>query len=64
VNCSLRARGNFIFTRNYGVGLSPVAAVSEDFNGDNKPDLAAANFGSGNVSLLKNVAENYLRKGK
>lgn len=49
--------GNFTFTRNYGVGLSPVNLISGDFTGDGKNDLVGANFGGGTLSLLKNVAE-------
>jgi len=34
------------------VGTSPSAVVVGDFNGDGKPDLAVANSGSANVSVL------------
>src|SRR5262245_20458086 len=36
----------------YPVGASPKAVVVADFNGDGKPDIAVANAGSGNVSIL------------
>jgi hypothetical protein len=36
----------------YPVGVSPSAMVSGDFDGDGRPDLATANAGSNNVSLL------------
>lgn len=36
----------------YPVGTSPSAVVVADFNGDGKPDLAVANSGSGNISVL------------
>lgn len=36
----------------YSVGASPSAAVVADFNGDGHPDIAVANSGSGNVSIL------------
>jgi hypothetical protein len=36
----------------YAVGTSPSAATSADFNGDGKMDLAVANSGSKNVSIL------------
>src|SRR5712691_4761473 len=36
----------------YPVGTNPVAVVAGDFNGDGKPDLAVANSGSANVSVL------------
>ena len=38
----------------YPVGTAPVAIVIADFNGDGKPDLAVANSGSSNVSILLN----------
>ncbi len=34
------------------VGTQPSSVVAADFNGDGKTDLAVANFGSNNVSLL------------
>src|SRR5437870_4893944 len=36
----------------YPVGMSPVGIAIADFNGDGKPDIAVANSGSGNVSIL------------
>ncbi len=36
----------------YPVGTSPAGVVIADFNGDGKLDLAVANRGSGNVSIL------------
>jgi len=36
----------------YPVGMSPAGIVVADFNGDGKPDIAVANGGSGNVSIL------------
>jgi len=37
---------------NYAAGSNPHSVVVGDFNADGKPDLAVANFGSGNVSVL------------
>jgi len=37
---------------NFPVGSSPRSVASGDLNGDGKPDLAAANFSSDNVSIL------------
>ena len=34
------------------VGTTPQALVTADFNGDGKPDLATANSGSNNVTVL------------
>src|SRR6516165_10700371 len=42
----------FAPTVNYTVGSSPVYVASGDFNGDNKLDLAVANFASNSVSIL------------
>ena len=36
----------------YSAGTVPVALVLADFNGDGKPDLATANAGSNNLTLL------------
>src|SRR5215469_10047661 len=45
----------------YPVGTSPAAVVVADFNGDGKPDLAVANSGSGNVSVLLNSGDGTFR---
>jgi hypothetical protein len=39
---------------NYPLSTSPEAVVVADFNGDGHPDIAVANSGSGNVSVLVN----------
>jgi hypothetical protein len=36
----------------YPVGTAPTSVAAGDFNGDGKPDLAAANHGSNSVSIL------------
>jgi uncharacterized repeat protein (TIGR01451 family) len=36
----------------YSVGTSPYGIVAADFNGDGRVDLAVANSGSGNISIL------------
>lgn len=36
----------------YAVGTTPVSAATGDFNGDGIPDIAVANSGSNNVSVL------------
>jgi hypothetical protein len=41
----------------YDVGASPQALVSADFNNDNIPDLAVANYSSSNVSVLLGNAD-------
>lgn len=38
------------------VGSAPEAVVVGDFNGDGKPDMAAANYGAGTVSILLNTS--------
>ena len=44
--------GTFQAARNFGVGLAPMAVAVADFNGDGRPDLAAANYFEGTVSVL------------
>jgi hypothetical protein len=39
----------------YGTGSDPKMIAVGDFNHDGKPDLAAANMGSGTVSVLRNL---------
>jgi uncharacterized repeat protein (TIGR01451 family) len=41
----------------YPVGTSPSAIIVGDFNGDGKSDLAVANLGSSNVSILVNKGD-------
>src|SRR5215469_5518173 len=36
----------------FGAGTEPRSVAVGDFNGDGKPDLAVANFGSNNVTIL------------
>jgi hypothetical protein len=43
---------DFAPAKSYTVGTSPSSVVIGDFNGDGKPDIAVANAGSGNVSIL------------
>ena len=44
--------GTFGTATNFSVGLGPESVAVGDFNGDGKLDLAAANAGSNNVSVL------------
>jgi hypothetical protein len=54
----LLGAGNGTFTGasngDVSVGSNPYAITSADFNGDNSPDLAVANQGSGTVTILLN----------
>ena len=47
--------GTFQAAVNYGVGSGPISVAVGDFNGDGKPDLAVANQGSNNVTILLNI---------
>src|SRR6516225_1503420 len=38
--------------RSFSVGIDPTAVVIADVNGDGKPDIITANFGSNDVSVL------------
>src|SRR5207247_10131353 len=44
--------GTFQPALNFSTGASPMSVAVGDFNRDGKPDLAVANHGSGNVSVL------------
>jgi hypothetical protein len=52
VSASVTLAVNFAPAVNYAVGTTPEAIAIADFNGDGRPDLAVANFGSNNVSIL------------
>src|SRR2546422_9519020 len=43
---------SFAPAANFSAGTNPHAVAIGDFNGDSKPDLAVANFGSPNVAIL------------
>ena len=46
--------GTLTYVGAYAVGSSPSAIAVGDFNGDGRPDVAAANGGSNTVSVLLN----------
>jgi uncharacterized repeat protein (TIGR01451 family) len=46
------AKSDFAAARSYPVGTSPAGIAVGDFNGDGKADIAVANTGSSNVSIL------------
>jgi uncharacterized repeat protein (TIGR01451 family) len=51
--CTAKASAvDFATPKSYPVGTNPKAIVIADFNGDGKPDIAVANSGSHNVSVL------------
>ena len=43
---------SFAPVANYAAGVNPISVAVGDFNADGRPDLAVANRGSGNVSIL------------
>ena len=49
-----RGDGTFTPPLDLAAGSSPVAVAVGDFNGDGRPDVAAANAGSNTVSVLLN----------
>jgi hypothetical protein len=51
---ALFAQVSFIARRDFPVGIEPYSVSVGDFNGDGMPDLAVANSGSNNVSVLLN----------
>ena len=51
--CATKASAvDFATPKSYSVGTNPAAVIIADFNGDGKLDIAVANSGSGNVSIL------------
>ncbi len=53
LGCAANSRAvDFAPPKTYPVGTSPSAVVVGDFNGDGKADLAVANSGSANMSIL------------
>jgi len=48
--------GAFTYSANYMVGMNPNAVIAKDFNGDSLLDLAVANSGSNDVSILLGAA--------
>ena len=43
---------SFATSVTYAAGENPSSVTAGDWNGDKKPDLAVANYGSNNVSIL------------
>jgi hypothetical protein len=55
--CAASAQ-TYVFGRaDFPTGINPAAAVVADFNGDGKPDLAAANQGANTISILLGKAD-------
>ena len=46
--------GTFAIAQNFSARIAPFSVATGDFDCDGFPDIAAANFGSDNVSLLLN----------
>ncbi len=42
----------FLAAQNFATDTEPLSVAVGDFNGDGRPDLAVANFGSNSVSVL------------
>jgi hypothetical protein len=49
------ATPTFAAPQTFAVGADPLSVVVGDYNGDGRPDLAAANFQDGTVSVLLNT---------
>jgi hypothetical protein len=48
--------GSFAAKQDFATGSSPYSVAIGDLDGDGKPDLAVANAGSNNVSVLRNTS--------
>lgn len=55
---------DFAAPNSYPVGTGPGSIVTGDFNGDGKPDLAVANTGSNDVSILLNNGDGTFKAAK
>ncbi|UCD83376.1 MAG: VCBS repeat-containing protein, partial [Deltaproteobacteria bacterium] len=55
--------GTFTLDNNYLVGTSPIAVSVGDFNSDGIQDLAVANYGSNNISILLGDGSNWQGDG-
>ena len=49
------AAGSFAAKVDFTTGTGPVSVALGDLDGDGKPDLAVANYGSATVSVLRNA---------
>ncbi len=54
-NTSTSGSISFAAKQDLSVGLYPYSVAIGDLDGDSKPDLAVANYGSDNVSILRNT---------
>jgi FG-GAP-like repeat len=61
-NQTASAAVSFSSPVSYAVGTGPIEVVVADFNGDGKPDLAVANAGSNNISILLGNGNGAFRK--
>ncbi|HET6932357.1 MAG TPA: FG-GAP-like repeat-containing protein [Candidatus Acidoferrum sp.] len=55
---------DFAAPKSYPVGTAPSFIVTGDFDGDGKPDLAVANTGSNDVSILLNNGDGTFKAAK
>ncbi len=55
LNTSVAGSVSFAAQQTFAVGQTPQGLVAADLSGDGKPDLAAANFDDGTVSVLVNA---------
>jgi gliding motility-associated-like protein len=55
-NISIGSTFNFATKVDFGTGTSPASVAIGDLNNDGKPDLAVANNGTNNVSVLRNTS--------
>ena len=56
LNTSSPGSMSFAYKVDYVTGIRPIAVSIGDIDGDGKPDLAVANYGSNTVSVLRNTS--------
>ncbi|MEO7768994.1 MAG: FG-GAP-like repeat-containing protein, partial [Ferruginibacter sp.] len=57
-NSNFPALPDFDAKQDFVTGINPWVAIAVDLDGDGKPDIATANYKSGNISVIRNSISN------